>query len=714
MIAQTSPSAESEDESTNVLSGTVLGPAIQAGTISGDVQIHWQEAASAPVVPRQLPPATSRFTARKAELAALSRALSERRPGRSAIYTITGMAGIGKTTLALHWAHSVADRFPHGQLYVNLRGFDPSGTPVTPSQALRGFIAALGVRPNNIPFEMAEQISLYRSLLDGRQVLVVLDNALNTDQIRHLLPGSPTCMAIATSRNKLGALVANEGATPLAMKLLEQGEGAELLACYLSSERVAQERGAAATLVELCGMLPLALSIVGARAAIYNWPLESLIDDLRSERDRLYALDLHDSETTNIASVFSWSYRNLAPEPARIFRLLGLAPGPEISLAGVSSLAGTPIPVTRRFLDVLVEANLVSELTRDRYRVHDLLRTFAADQVERDESVQSRQEAMRRLHDFLLLAADAADRVISPNRARIELLPVAGVFSKPKFSTYGEAVGWLETEHTGLVESIDHALRNGFDSHAWQLAWTLAVYFDRRGHAFDRLRTGEAALQATSRLGDREAEALIRTSIGYAHARVGHFAEAEEQLLQALEALRRIGSEVHEGHALIALAIVYEEQDRYGEAKGHLERALRLHERHHDRAGQAHALENLGWCHAHLGEFPAALRTCEAALALFRELNDQDGQADTLDSLGYTYAQLAQHEQALGHYESALALWRDMGNRYDEADVLTRIGDSHAALGAQEAAHEAWQQALFIFDELAQPDAELLRARLAR
>ncbi|MEQ4719630.1 tetratricopeptide repeat protein [Nonomuraea sp. B19D2] len=713
MIAQVSPSASSEDEPANVLSGSVHGPAIQAGSISGGVQIHWQTS-SAPVVPRQLPPATSRFIGRKSELAALDRALDERGPGPGAIYAISGMAGIGKTTLALRWAHGVTDRFPHGHLYVNLRGFDSSGVPVTPGQALKGFIAALGIRPDSIPFELDDQISLYRSLLDGRQVLVILDNALSTDQVRPLLPGSPTCMAIVTSRNKLGALVAEHGAIPLAMKLMGRREGINLLVRYLNSERVKNERSAAATLVELCGRLPLALSIVGARAAIYNWSLESLADDLRSERDRLYALDLHDSETTNVTSVFSWSYRSLSPDPARLFGLLGLAPGPEIGLAAVASLADSPLALTRQLLSVLVETNLVSELTRDRYRIHDLLRTFAADQVERDEPAESRREAMRRFLDFLLLAADAADRLITPNRTRIDLPPSADSLPVPVFSTYGEAINWLETEHTGLVESIHHALRHGFDTHAWRLAWTLGVYFDRRGHASDRLHTSEAALRATRRLGDREAEALIRTSIGYAHSRIGHFAEAEEQLFEALAILREVGSEVHEANTLIALAIVHEEQDRYGEAKEHLERALSLHKRHHEPAGQAHALENLGWCHAHLGEYPAALATCNAALKLFQDLNDHDGEADTLDSLGYTYAELGQHEQALTHYEAALILWRDMGNRYDEADVLTRIGDSHSASGDQEAAREAWQQALSIFEELVQPDAELLRTKLAR
>ncbi|MGN9786931.1 ATP-binding protein [Nonomuraea sp. ZG12] len=712
MISQESPSTSSEDESANVLSGTVHGPAIQAGSISGGVQIHWQ-APSAPVVPRQLPPATSRFIGRDGELAALDRGLDERGPGLGAIYAISGMAGIGKTTLALRWAHAVADRFSHGHLYVNLRGFDPSGIPVTPGQALKGFITALGIRSDNIPFELDDQISLYRSLLDGRQILVILDNASSTDQVRPLLPGSPTCMTIVTSRNKLGALVADHGAAPLAMKLLDGREGLELLIRYLNTERVEREISAAATLVELCGRLPLALSIVGARAAIYNWSLASLAEDLRSERDRLYALDLHDSETTNVTSVFSSSYRSLAPDPARLFRVLGLAPGPEISLAGVVSLADMPLPLTRQLLSVLVEANLVGELTRDRYRVHDLLRTFAADQVERDEPAEFRRAAMRRYHDFLLLTADAADRRITPNRTRIDLPASADSLPMPMFSTPIEALNWLETEHANLVESVHHALHHGLDTHAWCLAWTLGVYFDRRGHASDRLHTSEAALQATTRLGDREAEALIRTSMGYAHARIGDFAEAQEQLHEALAILRQLASEIHEANTLIALAIVYEEQDRYREAKEHLERALRLHRRHHEPAGQAHALENLGWCHAHLGEYPAALETCKAALRLFQDLNDHDGEADTLDSLGYTYAELGQHDQALTHYEAALSLWRDMGNRYDEADVLTRIGDSYAASGDQEAAREAWQQALSILEELAQPDAELLRAKLA-
>ncbi|WP_329083117.1 MULTISPECIES: ATP-binding protein [unclassified Streptosporangium] len=712
------PSAResSHDIPINELSGSsVHGPVIQSRSISGGIEIHYHAAAATVVIPRQLPGVTSHFTGREAEIAELNRLLDVSVTSVSAVMisSLGGMAGIGKTSLAVYWSRLNADRFPHGQLFVNLRGFEPIGVPMEPGEALRGFISAFGIRPENIPLELPEQISLYRSLLDGQRVLVVLDNAISTDQVRPLLPGSPSCLVIVTSRHQLAALVASDGAKPLTVKLLSEEEGIGLLSRYLGARQVENNMESAVTLVRLCGRLPLALSIVAARAAIYNCSLDSLVADLRAEQDRLYTLDLHDGERTSVNAVFSWSYRSLTPDSARFFRLLGLNPGPDISLAGAASLTGLSIPRAHGLLDSLGHCNLIDEFTPGRYRMHDLLRVFALDRTMREDDEGSRREAIRRLLDFLLIAATAADRILSPNRDRITVPPPSPGVVSLRFSAYEEAVGWLESEHTSLIETLRRAGQSGLDTHVWQLAWTLGVYYDRRGHATDRARTGELALAAADRLGDLEAQALIRTSIGSAYSRLGQFDEATRELSRALAILRDLGAEVHEANALIALAIVDEERDHYSEAKVHLATALNLHRKHDNRAGEAHALENMGWCHAHLGEHRQALDTCNAALTRFRELRDRDGEADTLDSLGYVHAGIGEYEQALVHYRAALKLWQEMGNRYDEADVLTRVGDSQAALGDHASARNSWQLALTIFDDLAQPDAELLRAKLA-
>jgi hypothetical protein len=375
-------------------------------------------------VPAQLPPAVPGFTGRGAELASLdmladygatvgqAAAAAPAAPAAMAICAVSGTAGVGKTALAVHWAHRVAGRFPDGQLYVNLRGFGPAGTAVDPGQALSGFLDALGVPAARIPADLDARAGLYRSLLAGKRVLVVLDNARSADQVRPLLPGSPGCLAVVTSRDQLAGLVATEGARPLPLDLLTTADARELLTQRLGEARVAAEPQAAGDIIAACARLPLALTIAASRAATNpGFPLAAVAAELG---EACCALDpFHGSDhATDVRAVFSWSYRALSPEAARLFRLLGLHPGPDIPVAAAASLAAVPPARARMVLAELTRTHLLAEPAPGRYALHDLLRAYASEQAHAHETQSDRHAAVHRVLDHYLHTAhsDAACR----------------------------------------------------------------------------------------------------------------------------------------------------------------------------------------------------------------------------------------------------------------------------------------------------------------
>jgi hypothetical protein len=363
---------------------------------------------SAGPVPRQLPAGRRQFVGRQDELDELTALLDAAVPesGTVIITAIAGTAGIGKTALAMHWAHQIKSRFPDGQLHVNLRGFDPQA-PVDSGQALRGFLEALGVVPSGIPDDLDARAAVYRTVVADRHLLIMLDNAASADQVRPLLPNTPTCLVIVTSRNRLDGLAVREGAHRITLKVLPTKDALDLLAQRITPDRLATEPEAAADLINLCARLPLALSIVAARAA--NHPLHHLVRQLEDERSRLDILDLGDPDL-DIRAVFSWSYHALSPEAARLFRLLGLHPGPDIDRHACAAL------IERPRLTELTAAHLVEEYRPDRFRFHDLLRAYAAECAEKDEPPSGRHNAIRALIKYYIAAATLADFRIQPCR----------------------------------------------------------------------------------------------------------------------------------------------------------------------------------------------------------------------------------------------------------------------------------------------------------
>jgi DNA-binding SARP family transcriptional activator len=674
-----------------------------------------QAAGQQNVVPRQLPTATRHFSGRAEALKALRTLAAEAAEAShgTVISVIDGTAGIGKTTLALHFAHKVTEQFPDGQLYMNLRGFDPAGSQLNPVEAIRLFLEALAVPAARIPAGLDAQAALYRSLLVGKRMLVLLDNAHDVDQVRPLIPASPGCLVIITSRNQLTSLVAAEGASPLTLDVLTDAEAQELLSRCLGQERVADDPGAAGALIQLCARLPLALSIAAARTSSQpNLSLAALTAGLRDARSRLDALDAGHA-TANVRAVFSWSYKQLDPPAARLFRLLGLHAGPDISVAAAASMAGLPLDGGRRGLGELTRAHLLAEHVPGRFSCHDLLRAYAAELTQSADSEAERRAATGRMLDHYLHTAHSAALQLRPTSRPLTLAALKPGTEPERISDAGQALAWFEAERRVLMAATGRALEADFDTHAWQLAWALSKFLDMRGRWHDWAATEQIALAAAQRLGDREAQASAHQRFGYASARIGRYEDAHAHLGLALSIHDERGNHAGQAYVHNSLAITLSYQERHGEALGHAVQALKSYTAAGDRPGQAQALNSVGWLSAVVGDHQQALSYCEQSLDLFRDLGFAEGEASALDSLGYAHQQVGQHAEATACYRQAIELHRKAGSRWAAADALGHLGDTCHAAGKLQEARTSWEEALAILEDLHHPEADQIRAKLS-
>jgi tetratricopeptide (TPR) repeat protein/DNA-binding SARP family transcriptional activator len=672
---------------------------------------------TASVAPRQLPAPPRSFAGRTDELAHLDMLLTahgDRQTTAALISAVSGTAGIGKTALAVHWAHRVADRFPDGQLYVNLRGFHPTRSVMDPAEAVRRFLDALGVPVQRIPVDLDEQAALYRSHLAGRRMLILLDNARDTSQVRPLLPGTPGCLVLITSRNQLTSLIAVDGARPLILGLLTHEEARQLLAGRIGADRVAVEPAAVGQIVTRCAQLPLALTLVAARAALRpHVGLHALAEELRDARQRWETLT-GDEPTTDVRTVFSWSYQALTPPVARLFRLLGLHPGPDLAAPAAASLAGLPLSQVRPLLAELVRAHLVIEHAAGRYSFHDLLRAYAVEQAHVTDDDQLRRAAIRRILDHYLYTAHTAAMLYFPTRDAITLTPPQPETTPETPANYTQALSWFSTERAVLLAAVDYAAATGWEAHTWQLAWALADFLDRRGDWREYAATQQAALAAAYRLAEPSVQALVHRILARAHTVLGRLDDAHTHLQHALDLYSQCGDQTGQAQTHHNLTYAFERQGRYHDALDHGRRAQELFSAVGHRAGQAEALGTVGWIYALLGDHHQALTRCREALTMLQEHGDVIGEAAVWDSLGYAHHHLCHHTQAITCYQRAAVLYRDRSDRYHEATSLTKLGDIHGTTNNPRAAHDAWQQALTILTNLDHPDAERVRTKLAR
>ncbi|MFC0554156.1 BTAD domain-containing putative transcriptional regulator [Planotetraspora thailandica] len=663
--------------------------------------------------PTQLPPDLAAFAGRRADLAKVLTLLPDdgRTPETVVISAIGGMGGIGKSTLAVHWAHQVARHFPDGQLYVNLRGFDPTGSVLDTGEALRGFVEALGVPPHRIPAGLEAQSALYRSLLADRRVLVVLDNARDAEHVRPLLPGSPGCLVVITSRDRMSGLVTTEGAHPLVLDPLSPEEAREALVRRLGEDRVASAPQAVDEIIARCAGLPLALAVVAARAATHpGFPLAAIAEELADTDGSLDAFADPDP-ASDVRTVFSWSYRALSADAARLFRLLALHPGPDIGAPAAAGVVGLPVRRTRLLLAELTAARLLTEHAPGRYTCHDLLRAYAGELALAHDSEAERHAASQRVLDHYLRTAHAAGQLFSPYWSVTTLPPApAGVVAED-FDDDRQALAWFNREHSVLLAVVDQAVRGGSDTYAWQLAWTLERFFDRQGHWHDFLAMQRAGLAAAVRAGERTAQAHIRRGLARASARLGRYDDANVHVRQALDLFTELGDRSGLAHAHRSHGWILDRQGRHAEALDAAGKALELYRATGNRPAEGSALHALGWTHALLGEHEQAAAYFEEALAA-TDRGNRYGVGGALDSLGYALHHLGDHRRAVASYDDALRLYREVGDRYQEAGTLGRLGDTYVAIGDQPMATTVWRQALAILDGVDPPAADEVRDKL--
>jgi tetratricopeptide (TPR) repeat protein/transcriptional regulator with XRE-family HTH domain len=666
-------------------------------------------------VPRQLPAAVAGFTGRAAELAVLARMLDEAgagSPGTVVISAIGGTAGVGKTALALQWAHQAAARFPDGQLYVNLRGFGPTGIPVAPGEAVRGFLDALGVPPERIPRQAEAQGGLYRSLLAGKRMLIVADNAGDEEQVRPLLPASPGSLVLVTSRNQLSGLAAADGARLLRLDVLSHGEAVQMLTARFGASRAAAEPGAVAEIAGLCACLPLALAVAAACAVARPiFALDDLAAELRDGTGRLDALDAGDP-AASVRAVFSWSYRQLSPQSARMFRLLGLHPGPDITVPAAASLAAAARSEARRLLGELTRAHLISEHVPGRYAFHDLLRAYAAAQARDTDRETERGEAIGRVLDHYLHTAAHSVNMIDPGYEQVPLAPPRPGTAPEQLVGRRQSMAWFEAEHQVLLAAATLAAEPTSDSHAWQLPWAITPYLRPRGYFQELAAIQRPALAAAIRLGDIGGQAVAARLLADACLDLGDDDQALGYCSVGLELYRRLGNRLGEAKIHQSLGVLEGRQGHYADALGHDEHALRLYQAIGNKAGQADALNDTGCDYAQRGDYERARACCQQALALSQEVSHRHLEGAVWDSLGYIEHHLSNFGEATACYQRSLDIMRELGDRFHEGDVLSRLGDTHLAAGDLLRARQAWQDALAILEGIQHPDAKQVRAKL--
>nr|WP_323747311.1 tetratricopeptide repeat protein [Catenulispora pinisilvae] len=753
--------SQSGSQSRSLVPGTGSGPRPGQGPGSGSG-------------PQQLPTDTAAFTGRTSELAELNRLLDrpldcllDPAPGSSpdqspeavAVAVIAGTAGVGKTTLAIHWAHTVRHRFADGQLYLNLRGYDP-GEPMSPEVALEQVLRALGAQ--SVPADLDGRAALYRTLLSDQRVLVVLDNARSAEQVRPLLPGTAGCLTVVTSRDSLAGLVARDGARRVALERLTDAEALGLLERLLGRHRVLSEPRASADLIRLCAALPLALCVaaerVGRRRA---GTFAGTVAELADEAGRLDTLGAGGDPLTDVRAVFSWSVRVLPNAAARLFRLLGVCPGPDIDVFAAANLAGVSAATARRLLDTLADANLLDVGPADRYRMHDLLRDYARELAFAADDATDRTAALTALADWRLHTASAAMDHVAPERRELPgRIPVPAVVG-PRFSGVHDASAWLEASRAGLVDAVRHAAQSvqsiqspdsahgapgRLSEHAWHLAVTMWRFFYTRRYLDDWFDTAANAMMAARRLGNRFAEAELLHILGVAHDSAARYEDSLECFEQALLIRREIGDRPGEAltlngvgganyrlrrlqcaaqHMRMAtdlareldlkhlelvalgnLALLQSDMGQYEEGIKLFGEILEFRATAGEKIEQAVVLNNLGRLHHRLGHSAEALSCLGRARALAEELNNRHTLASVLDALAAVHARAGYRATAEAQVKQALELARATDNRNEQTAALTTLGMIHFSGGQLTAALFCCRQALTICREYRQPGNE--------
>jgi tetratricopeptide (TPR) repeat protein len=681
---------------------------VQAGAVHGDIHLHTRHEWPAP---RQLPAPPSGFVNRTAHLQTLDATLEAGRTRTRAVSAVTGPPGVGKTALALHWAHRVRDRFPDGDLYVDMHGYGP-GSPLTAEQALDVFLRSFGVEPCAIPESLDERASLYRSLIGGKRMLILIDNSMSARQIRHLLPGSHDCLTLVTSRSSMPSLIAREGADRMPLDVLAIEDALELLAEVIDDGRTEADESGALRVVEHCGRLPLALRVVAERASARpHLTMSDLADELAAEQLRLDALSADEDELIDVRAVFSWSYRSLDARQRLVFRFLGLHRGAEMSTAPVSILTGLPAPELRRHLLELCDAHLVQQTGPDRFRLHDLLRVYAIERCQREEAERTRTDAIRRMMAWYLHAADRARQAILPYSNAVPLVPLEAD-SLPRFEDARQAMDWFGLERMNLLNLLDQAMDLGQYDIAWKLPVVTDGLFELGSYWIEWREIHEEGIKAAEIIGDELGIAANVYSLGDAHWRAGRRAEARDAYERSATLAHGIQHLWLEAFSQRGLGHLVLEDGDAAAARSRFEAALELFRLGGFPRGEGQALRSLAEAHDADGDTDTALAFAREAVAKYASIDDPWSLAWGRLAFGRIAGGAGLPEQAETALRECIETFRQFNDMRSAAMGLHQLGAVLKSEGRDPEARECWEEAFEILEPLDDPSVAELRRLL--
>ncbi|WP_406841752.1 AfsR/SARP family transcriptional regulator (plasmid) [Streptomyces sp. AHU1] len=668
------------------------------------------------VTPAQLPRDQATFAGRHNELRHALEPFET--PGShvsaARVMTLSGMAGIGKTTLAIHLAHQLAEHFPDGQLHVDLRGFSAGESALPAEDALRFFLESLGVPGQHVPHGTNERAALYRSVLAQRRVMVVLDNALDADQVLPLLPVSAGCMAIVASRRPLPALAALTGAEMIRLDVLSDEEAHELLVRRLGAHRVDSEPEAAQEIIMLCDRLPLALAVMAARASAHpDWPLAAIADQLQESKGTLDAFS--DPEPTlDARTVFSWSYRALSDGAAELFRLLAVHPGPDVTTAAAAALIQREIPDTRDLLSELVCARLVTERLPGRYTLHDLLRAYASELSQEHDAGSKRRDAFHFLLDHYTVTACSADRLLLPARDPVSVNDACSRHARgPALRDVAHAGRWFAAERTVLLSLLKRAAQQNFDQHACQLAWAMA-YLQTIDQVHDYAKAYAIGLAAAQRMEDPRLQAYFHRGLGNAYAQLHRFIESKDHFDQAHRLFEQLDDPLELARTLYNASYLSEETGDLDATLHQVRRAVALYRTSDNQTALALFLSRLSAAHRGRMELTEALASSLQALESVDLLTDPQDRGRVWRDLGLAHHRHGHTEEAVSSFQQALMFFQQAGHRLQEALTLEDLGTAYLQSGNRDTARTTFQKALTLLETLRHPKAAEVRDRLQR
>ena len=652
-------------------------------------------AGAAAAATRTLPRDIASFTGRQQELQQLAEAAAG--TGRVVgIHAIGGMAGVGKTAFAVHAAHRLADRFPGGQIFLPLHGHTPGRQPVDPADALAGLLLTLGVPAGQIPAGVEARMALWRDRLAERQLLLILDDAASSEQVRPLLPGAGGSLVLVTSRRHLSAL---EDATAVSLDTLPPGEAADLLVRLAGRAGLRPDDPSVAELTRLCGFLPLAIGMVARQLHHHPaWTPAGRVAELTAGVDRL---ELIATENLSVAAAFNLSYADLTGDQQRLFRRLGLHPGADIDGYAAAALDGTDLGAARRGMEALYDQYLIAEPAQDRYRLHDLIREHARVLAGRLDPDRDREQATARLLDYYQHTAARADALIARQTGSAPASADGAIRAAvPALDGREQALAWAQAERASLLACLDHAAATGQDGRVIALTAGLAALLRRDGPWAEAITRHEAAIQAAQYLGDRLGQANALNELGVVRRMTGDYPAATQAHEQALGIYRDLGDRLGQAHALSHLGAIRLGTSNYPAAAQALEQALGHYRGLGDQLGQAGALNYLGIVQRLTGNYPAAAQALEQALGIYRDLGDRLGQAHALRDVGDVRRETGDFRAATRVLEQALDIFCTLGDRLGQAHALKNLGSVRRLTGDYTAAAQALEQALDIFRDL--------------